>query len=132
MAITDNAIVVRTIPFEGDTWSIAMYSADMSGAEELKAAVSGSSHYIMYLELHTASSITLSIGADETVAGTMDYTYIGPITFTAAGPHYIRDFTQPSALPLKGFKLPSGSSLMIDASGAGPVFVYAEGKTCVD
>lgn len=132
MAITDNAIDVKTVPYEGETWAIAMYSADMSGAEELKAAVTGSTHYIMYLELHTASSITLSVGAGETTPGSLDYTYIGPITFTAAGPHYIRDFTQPSALPLKGFKLPSSTSLTIDASGGGAVFVYAEGKTCKD
>lgn len=132
MAITDNAIDVKTIPFEGNTWAISMYSADMSGAEELKAAVTGSSHYVMYLEIHTASSITVSIGEGETTPGSLDYTYIGPITFTAAGPHYIRDFTQPTALPLKGFKLRTGTSLTVDASGSGAVSIYAEGKTCKD
>jgi hypothetical protein len=106
-----------------------MYSADMSGTEELKAAETGYSHYVMYLEIHTASSITVSIGAGESVAGSMDYTYIGPITFTAAGPHYIRNFTLPAGLPLKGFKLPSGTSFTCDASGIGAVSIYAEGKT---
>jgi len=129
MAITDNAIVVETIPSDGETWSVSAYSADLSGCEELKAAVAGHVHYVMKVWMNSASSISLNIGAGET-GGAVTTTYIGPIVFTAAGPNYSLDFTAPSALPLKGMKLPAGTSLTVDATGAGPTALYIEGKTC--
>jgi hypothetical protein len=131
MAITDNAIAVSAIPTNGETWSVSAYSADLSGGEELKAAVTGSSHYVMKIWLNSASAISLNIGAGET-GGAVTTTYLGPIVFTAAGPNYELDFTEPASLPLKGMKLPVGESLTIDATGAGATAVYVEGKTCKD
>ena len=128
MSITDNAIVVSTIPFEGETWAISMYTADASACEELKAAVTGKSHYIMKLAINTISTITVSIGAGETTSA-LTTTYIGPVGFTAAGPNYMLDFTDPPSLPLKGMKLPVSTALCMDSSGAGAIHVYIEGKT---
>lgn len=131
MAITDNAIVVTNVPTEGETWSVSAYSADLSGCEELKAAVVGSSHYVMKVWLNSASSISLNIGAGETT-GAVTTTYLGPIVFTAAGPNYELDFTEPASLPMKGMKLPVSTSLTVDATGAGATAIYIEGKTCKD
>jgi hypothetical protein len=129
MAITNNSVVVETVPVQGNVWSISMQSADLSGCEELKAAETGKSHYITKIAINCISAINVSLGSGETVAGTMDTVALGPIAFTAAGPNYILSFTDPAALALKGVKLPVGTSFVIDASGGGAVHVYAEGKT---
>jgi hypothetical protein len=131
MAITDNAIVVTAVPTEGETWSMSKYSADASGTEVLRDPVVGSSHYVMKIFLNSAAAITATVGHGAAGAGLVA-TYLGPLTFTAAGPNYVLDFTEPSALPLKGMKLPVGTGLAIDTSGAGGIYIYVEGKTCKD
>jgi hypothetical protein len=131
MAITINPMVVNAVPHEGETWAMSMNSADVSGVEIIKAAVAGSSHYIMKISLHASAAMTATIGAGEAVAGTMDNAYLGPVSFTAAGPRCHIDFTQPSALPLKGVKCGTGLPLCIDGT-AGAIVIYIEGKTCKD
>jgi hypothetical protein len=125
MGITNNAIVVVRPPAVGiSEWAISMYSADLSGCEELLAAVTGKSHYITKLAINTIASITVSIGAGET-SDALTNTYIGPIGFTAAGPNFILDF----GLGQKSMKLPVSTAFCVDASGAGATSVYAEGIT---
>lgn len=122
MAITDNAIVVKNIPADSNEWTVSLYSADVSGTEELMAAVTGKYHYIRKIIIDCASAITVSIGGGETT-GALTATYIGPIPFAATTGQKIFDFGN------KGMKLAVSTALCIDASGAGAVSVVVEGHT---
>ena len=123
MAITDNAIVAERRPIDGSKWFISMSSSDLSGTEILKAAVAGKSHYVTRLNIYSASAITVTVGGGEN-SGSLVNTYIGPIPFSTAGPHYELAFNDKDAM-----KILTGIALTIDASGAGAVTVYAEGVT---
>ena len=123
MAITDNSIVVEKLPLNGNVWAISAYSADLSGTESLKAAVTNKSHYITKIVINCSSAITVSIGGGETT-GALTATYLGPIIFSAFASTFTFDFGDD-----KGMKLLPSTALTIDASGAGAVSIYIEGKT---
>jgi hypothetical protein len=96
-------------------------SADASGVEELKAAVAGKSIYVDHLTISTDAAITISIGEGETVPGTVDTVFLGPVLFAA------NDQLQWNFLN-GGMKLTAATSLVVDASGAGNINVFASGR----
>ena len=122
MAVTDNSIVVVTPPIEGNEWAYSLYSADLSGTESLLAATTGMTHYVKRIKIQCASAITISIGGGET-ASALTATYLGPIPFGTSGPSFDLDFKE------KAMKLAVSTALCADASGAGAVVIYVEGKT---
>jgi hypothetical protein len=123
MAITDNTINVLPIPHEGNEWAVSLYTADASGCEAIKAAETGKSHYIKKIMIYTASTITIDLGSggDGGTAVTTPHFLTVPISATTP---FIVSFGE------KGMKLTSGLSFAIDASGAGAMAIYVEGKTC--
>ncbi len=118
------AITVTTPTITGDFWCVNATSADASGCEELKAApAAGTSLYIHYLVISCVSAITVTIGEGETTSAP-DTNLIGPIPFaTGNGSPVILDLHQ---TPIK---LTAAKNLVVDASGAGAVTVFAIGKT---
>jgi hypothetical protein len=96
-------------------------SADASGCEELKAApAAGSSIVVDQLTINNgANAISITIGEGET-GGAVTTALIGPIAM-AANTSLQFTFTQ-------GMKLTAATSLTVDASGAGAICVFAQGR----
>jgi hypothetical protein len=125
MAITVNSAAVVRDRLEGDWWFVSVYSADLSGCEELKAAVTGKSHYIRKIQIlaQSVTDITFTIGAGET-SDAVTTAYLGPIPLPDAGGGAIFDFGPDHVL-----KIAVSSALTIDASAACPTMVLVWGKT---
>jgi len=96
-------------------------SADASGTEELKAApAAGLSIYVDNLTINNgASAISITIGEGET-GGAVTTALIGPVAM-AANTSLQFDFRY-------GMKLTAATSLTVDASGAGAVCIFAQGR----
>ena len=97
-------------------------SANASGCEELyPAPAAGLSIYIDHLTISSDAAITVSIGEGESAPGTPDTTLLGPIPFA------INQSIQWNFLN-GGMKLTAAKSLVVDASGAGNICVFASGR----
>ena len=97
------------------------YSANWSGCESLKAAVTGKSHYIESVTINCASAITITVGAGET-GGAVTAVLLGPFTFTASGCHYHCVFPRP-------IKVDAATAIVADSSGAGAACIVVTGFT---
>lgn len=93
-------------------------SADVSGCEEILAAVAGKKIKLTSLACNSGATITITIGAGKTGAAVTNV-LIGPCSFTAHKTCYL------SFNPR--LELPINTPLVIDASGAGDVCVLAQG-----
>lgn len=123
MAITSNTISVVEIPIIGNDWVVSLYSADIQGCEDIKAAAAGKCHYIKKLLIHTITAMNLTIGSGEGTSA-VEAILIGPVPIAAGNFVYEIDFGR------KGMKIPVGKAFTIDGSAAGAITIYAEGKTC--
>jgi len=99
-------------------------SADASGCEELKAAPAvGISIIVDKLVINNgASAISITIGEAETTPGSVDAALIGPIAM-AVNTSIQFDFSRAG-----GMMLTAAKSLVVDASGAGAVCIFATGR----
>lgn len=124
MAITDNSLVYVRPPVEGDEWCVSMYSADLSGAEDLKAAVTGKCHYIRKVQIFTQSvtDVTITLGSAQTTGVTT--IYLGPIPMPDAGGSTVIDFGPDHAM-----KIAVGTSFAVDTSATCPAAIIVWGKT---
>jgi hypothetical protein len=94
-------------------------SADASGCEEIIAATSGKRIKIRHLTLNNgANALSHTIGEGET-GGAVTTALLGPIAM-AANSSLQWDFNPPMELTV-------ATALVIDASGAGAVCVFAQG-----
>lgn len=101
-------------------WAVNASSADASGGEEIVAAPgAGLELCITKLRIAIGAAITLSIGSGET-GGAVTKVLIGPL----GGSAMFVPIDFPEALVLS-----PNHPLVMDASGAGVVCVYAEGYT---
>lgn len=103
-------------------WIINATSADASACEELKAAPSaGTALIVDHLTINNgANAISITIGEGET-GGAVTTAMIGPIAMAA---NTSLQFMFPS-----GMVLTAATSLTVDASGAGAVCIFAQGRT---
>lgn len=96
-------------------------SADASGTEELKAApAAGTSIYLDHVTINSGAAITITIGEGET-GGAVTTGLLGPIAM-AANTSLQFDFRH------GGMKLTAATSLTVDASGAGAICIFAQGR----
>jgi len=116
MAITVSAPAVGSFGF-----FLNGVSADASGVEKLKAVVAGKSIYIDHLTISSDAAISISIGEGETVPGTIDTVLLGPVPFA------INQQMQWNFLN-GGMKLTAATALVVEASGAGNINVFASGR----
>lgn len=124
MAITDNNIVVDKIPFAGNKWAVSMYSADLTGTEEIKAAVAGKSHYIRRIVIRCSTATIMELG-DGAAGAALTHIFLGPIPFLIASTAGLElNFGEG-----EGMKLTAGLAFCIDQTLAGPTWIYAEGNT---
>lgn len=115
MAISAQANTPATKGF-----SVNATSADASGAEEVVAAIAGKSIYLKQLSITCVSAITVTIGEGETASAVTTVLY-GAVPFVATAPGQVSEiFTPP-------IKLTAATALVVDASGAGVIHVYAQG-----
>jgi len=124
MAITANAAVYARPPVEGDEWFVSAYSADFSGAEDLKAAVTGKCHYIRKIQVFAQSvtDLTITFGSAQGTAVTT--IYLGPISLPDAGGTITIDFGPDHAL-----KIATGTAFSVDMSAASPTSILVWGTT---
>lgn len=96
-------------------------SADASGCEELKAApADGVKIKVDHLTINNgANAISITIGAGETT-GAVTTALIGPVAM-AANTSLQFQFNY-------GMVLPAATSLVVDASGAGAICIFAHGR----
>lgn len=96
-------------------------SADASGCEELRAApTGGKSIFIDHLTINNgANAISITIGEGET-GGAVTTALIGPIAM-AANASIQWDFRD-------GLVLTAETSLTVDASGAGAICIFVQGR----
>ena len=124
MAIANLTINVIPPPIPSDWISKSMTSADVTGTEELLAAVAGKSHHIRRVVISCGTNAaTISLGSGETT-GALTSTQIGPITFSASTAHpFDLDFGE------NAMKIAEGVSFNIDGVTDAPVGIYFEFKT---
>jgi hypothetical protein len=128
MAISVKTLEVHDIPSAGNDFFKSASSVDASNTEEILAAVARSTHYVSKIHIKccpaAASIVTVSIGSGETT-GALTTAHLDLIPFSGdAGAEFYLD------LGKKGIKFVEGQAICIDASGAGLVHVYLEGRTC--
>ncbi len=124
MTITANTYNIAELPNEGLFFYRSLQSEDVSGAEELVAAVAGATHYITDLLIRTDAAMDVSIGSGETT-GSVTTVHIGPVPLDAASGIFIW-----KAPPGFGLKCTASSAFDIDSSAAGTIWIEARGKTC--
>ncbi len=118
MAITTNVIVPVKVPLEGDWVVASLYSADLSGAEDLVAAVTGKSIYVQKVQIFAQSvtDITVTLGSAQSTGVTT--IYLGPIPLPDAGGSALIDFGPDHAM-----KIAVSTTFAIDASASCPITV---------
>ena len=123
MAFTVHPIVVRTPPIEGDWVSSSQYIADVTGGEDLLAAVVGKKHYIRKMIISCGTnSATISLGSGQGTGLTI--TYMGEIAFSASTAHpFVMDFDE------KAMVIKTNTTFAMDGVTAAPVWIYFEYKT---
>lgn len=93
-------------------------SADLSGCETLKAAVTGKSIYLERLYISSDTALNVTVGAGET-SSAVTTVIIGPIHFAAnTSREFV--FTRP-------IKLAAATALTADASASGNITLTAQG-----
>lgn len=123
MAITTNSITVVRPPVEGD-WKVAsLYSADLSGGEDLVAAVTGKCIYVekVLIAGPSVTDFTVTLGAGQDTGVTT--IYIGPIPLNDVGSSIGIDFG-----PDHCMKVAASTAFSIDTSAAGAVAVLVKYK----
>lgn len=137
MSITANVITVADIPTEGEEWAINLYSASVTGCEELKAAVTGKYIYLKKIVITCADNVAVTVGAGETT-NAVTTILLGPYSFATTkdvgSPSTERDYIPIGHVELdfrpRAVKLPVSTALAIDSTGPAPINIYIEGKTC--
>lgn len=96
-------------------------SADASGCEELLAAVTGKQIKVRQLTIsnNSVGALTVTIGEGETVPGSVDNALIGPVSLLSG--QSMQWVFNPD------MELTVSKSLVVDASGAGAICVFAQG-----
>lgn len=112
-AVTANDLTPTTLGF-----IVNANSADYSGCEELKAAVTGKSIHIERVFISSDTALNITIGAGETG---------GAVTGIILGPVYFAANTSREFVFTKPIKLDAAVALTCDASGAGNVTVIVQG-----
>lgn len=101
-------------------WVVLGASADASGCETLKAAVSGASHYIRGFAVSSSANISVAVGED--ASGAAVVTPFATVYLTGDDGLFSHRFASP-------IRLTPNTPLVVDASGAGNIAVIVEGYT---
>ena len=114
MAITLNAVSNTGYGL----WIVSAYSADVTGNEELKAAVTGKCHFIKRIRVDCCPGTTAVWFQINSTAAAL----IGPVDLTDYNSTFEYTFIEP-------LKVPAGTAINIDQEGAKLISVIMEGFT---
>jgi len=104
-------------------WTVNATSADASSCEQVKAAPGAGKYLVLRrVSIATDANITVTIGSGESGNG-VEAVLIGPVPYAAGTGNWTDVVLHPA------IKLPANKSLTVDASGAGNVWVLAQGET---
>jgi hypothetical protein len=123
MAITANTFTITTLPNDGVLFYRSLQSEDVSGGEEIIAAVAGATHYLTRLQVRADAVMDLTIGSGETTSA-VTTVHFGPVPLTADTGYFYWE-----APPGFGLKCTAATAVVIDGS-AGTIWIEAHGKTC--
>jgi hypothetical protein len=120
-AITNHTLVRKN--FKGK-WTISSHTADASGAEVIKADPQDTTliYFVTKLIIGCDANITVTFGADESASAVATIYFTLPFNVSTAP--YVFDF-EDSPLQIGD----ANSAIVIDGSGGGDVYVFAEGFT---
>lgn len=126
MSIEANVFDMRTIPSAGKNWYESLQTEDVTGAEEIKEAESGFSHYITKLKLRTDAPMDISIGSGQG-GGAVTTVHFGPVPIVGLGSELVvnggfdadSDWTKEGGWSITGGKA-------VDASAMSPHSIYQE------
>lgn len=124
MAITANTFTLVTLPTRGVLFYKSLQSEDVSSAEEVAAAVSGSTHYLTRLLIHADAAMDISIGSGETT-GAVTTVHFGPVPLDATNGVFLWE-----APPGMGVQCTTSTAIVIDSTAGGTIWIEAHGKTC--
>lgn len=124
MAITSNTYNIEAIPTNAAPWYVSLQSADASGCEAIKAAVSGQYHYLTKLVIRTDAAMDISVGSGGDGGTAVTTVHIGPVPVDAASGIIVW-----KAPPKHGLKHTVSLSIAIDASASGTMWIEAYGYT---
>lgn len=93
-------------------------SVDATSCEEIHIAVANKKIKVRHLTINSGAAIDITIGEGET-AGAVTTALLGPISFAA------NQTLQWNFNPL--MELTENTSLTVDASGAGNIYIFAQG-----
>jgi len=140
MAMTFNttSIPLVQIPASGGLpFHVDAYCADVTGCEDIVAAVAGKSHYIKRIKIRVdgiGGTVTVTVGSGETTSAPTKI-MVGPLSgskeITGAGyaPASLYEYDFDPEGKNMGRKLTLSEALTIDSSAAVPVNVSVDGVT---
>lgn len=113
--------ITVTTPTAKNGFILNATSADVSGCEELKAAVSGKSIKVRHLTIsnNSVGTLAITVGQEEDT-GAVKTALIGPISILS-GQTIPWNFNP-------AMELAAGKALVVDADGAGAICVFAQGE----
>lgn len=124
MAITTNTYNMVTIPTDGVLFFKSLAGENITDGEEILAASTGYTHYLTKLFIITDTAMDVTIGSGETT-GAITTIHFGPISLKAeTGLIYWQ------APPGMGVKCTASTSIVIDSTAQGTIWIEAHGKTC--
>lgn len=114
--------IAVTAPVAKSGFVLNATSADASACEELLAAVAGKQIKVRQLTIsnNSVGTLNITIGEAETTPGSVDAAIIGPVSLLTG--QTMQWVFNPE------IELTVSKSLVVDASGAGAICVFAQGK----
>jgi len=117
------AVTVTSPQAASSGWIKNATSADASGCEVILAApAAGTSIVVEHVVISSDSAISVTLGEGEST-GAVESALIGPVTFAAG-----QTIVFPMTGRTQGMVLTAAKALTVDASGAGNICVWAQGK----
>ncbi len=124
MTLTANTYQISALPNEGLLFYKSLSSEDVTGCEEVVAAVSGATHYITDVLIRTDAAMDISLGSGESTDA-ITTVHLGPAPLDAASGIFIW-----KAPPGMGLRCTSDTAFTIDSTAAGTLWLEVRGKTC--
>ncbi len=121
-----NTFNIVSLPLEGNEFFVSFPSEEITDGIDVVAAVAGKSHYITRIHIRTDAAMDINIGSGIATNAVVT-THIGPVPLAAGFGFFCWKAPEGKAL-----KLTSGSSLGLDSTADGTIWIEAWGKTCKD
>ena len=126
--VTTNTLTMKQLPMDGNMFYASLYSANWSTVGNVLAAVAGSSHYItrFIIAVQSTENVTVRLGSGSGV-DVVTTNHFGLIPFPDLGGSL--EWKAPDGM---GAKCTDSTEIALETSAAAPLWIYIEGKTCLN